>query len=148
MSVQNFGRVYQNSSTSKLIRLKSFFVFCKFPLLVKNMQKLYKGSTKVIGLNNTNKLVKLFYGDIFVGGENSKELETSLLTQKENGLLCIADYAREFLTAREEKVNLCFLFRTWKRLFRLTKTRLKLRRGSTVRTALPSKFRASATWNT
>lgn len=105
MSSQSFGRIYRDKSLSKLLRLKTFFIFCKYPTLVKNMQKLYRSSTKIIGTANTNKLVKIFYGDIFVGGENSKELESSLQQQKEYGLVCIADYAREFLTAQEEKVK-------------------------------------------
>lgn len=109
MSSQSFGRVYRDKSIGNLLRLKTFFLFCKYPILVQNMQKLYKGSSKIIGTANTNKLVKIFYGDIFVGGENSKELETSLKQQKDYGLLCIADYAREFLTAKEEKVSKIFL---------------------------------------
>ena len=110
MSSQSFGRVYRDKSISKLLRLKTFFMFCKYPILVQNMQKLYKGSTNIIGTTYTNKLVKIFYGDIFVGGENSKELETSLKQQKDYGLLCIADYAREFLTAKEEKVLIAFIY--------------------------------------
>jgi hypothetical protein len=106
MSSQLFGRIYGDKSISKLLRLKTFFLFCKYPLLVKNMQKLYRGSSRIIGTANTNKLVKVFYGDIFVGGENSKELEFSLKEQKDYGLLCIADYAREFLTTHEEKVSI------------------------------------------
>lgn len=98
------GRVYEHISTSKLLRLKSFFLFCKFPPFVKNMEKIYRMSSRVIGQKNLNKIIKLTYGDIFVGGETAEELEACLKEQKLDGLLGIADYAREFLKDEEENV--------------------------------------------
>jgi len=67
------------------------------------MNKLYKKSSSLLGINKTNKLIKFFYGDVFTGGENNTELKNSLLDLKEEGLISIADYAREFLTKEEEK---------------------------------------------
>jgi hypothetical protein len=98
-------RVYGALSMSKLIRLKSFFLFCKSELLVKNMQKLYNTSSSIIGHKATNKIIKSIYGDIFLGGETGKELSKSLYNLKDEGLISIADYARESLLKNEEKVN-------------------------------------------
>jgi hypothetical protein len=97
-----FGRVYQNYSTFKLLRLKSFFIICSFPVLIKNLGKIYSIMLKLLGSNITNNILKKTYGDIFVGGENTHELETSLIALKNEGLLTISDYAREFLTKEEE----------------------------------------------
>jgi hypothetical protein len=103
------GRVYKTLSTCKLLRLKSFFLFCKSKFLVANMQKIYNSSSKIIGQKTTNKFIKLIYGDIFLGGENASELSHSLNTLKNEGLLSIADYARESLLSHEEKVKELFI---------------------------------------
>jgi hypothetical protein len=100
------GRVYKTLSTCKLLRLKSFFLFCKSEFLVGNMQRFYGLSTKIIGQRNTNKLIKLIYGDIFLGGETVGELSKSLNSLKKEGLVSIADYARESLLLHEEKVSI------------------------------------------
>jgi hypothetical protein len=100
----NYGRIFNKYSVIKLIRLKTFFIYCKYPFLVKNMNKFYNISVGVLGHNLTNKLIKTVYGDIFLGGENSSELEVCLQELKNEGILGIGDYAREFLLANEENV--------------------------------------------
>jgi hypothetical protein len=96
------NRIYKNFPFSKLLRLKSFFIFCKFPFLVKKLSKLYNFGSRIVGQKNINKFINWTYGDIFIGGENAKELEKALWIQNQDGLISIADYAREFLTKQEE----------------------------------------------
>lgn len=103
--METYGKAFRSYKISSLLKLKSFFFICKYPTLVKNLGNMYNISNKTLGKNMTNNLIKYFYGDLFVGGENPKELEKSLKTQKEKGIICIADYAREFLHASEENVN-------------------------------------------
>jgi len=104
MEIVNYGKIYRNYSIANLIKLKSFLMICKYQVLVKNLGIFYSLSNKVLGKNITNNLIKYFYGDLFVGGENPFELEKSLKGLKNRGLICIADYAREFLEESEEKV--------------------------------------------
>ena len=104
MEIVNYGKIYRNYSFANLMKLKSFLTICKYPILVKNLGTVYKVSNTVLGKNITNNLIKYFYGELFVGGENSFELEKSLESLNKRGLICIADYAREFLDEKEEKV--------------------------------------------
>ncbi len=105
MSNFNYGRIFNKYSFGKLIRLKTFFIYCRFPFLVKNMSKFYNVSVGILGPNIMNNLIKQVYGDIFLGGENASELEVCLKELKNEGILGIADYAREFLLAKEENVT-------------------------------------------
>ena len=104
MEIVNFGKIYRNYSFANLMKLKSFLMICKYPVIVKNLGIFYSLSNKVLGKNITNNLIKFFYGELFVGGENPFELEKSLASLNKKGLICIADYAREFLEEKEEKV--------------------------------------------
>jgi len=105
MELANYGKIYRNYSFSNLLKLKSFLTICKYPLLVKNLGTFYKLSNSILGKGITNNLIKYFYGELFVGGENPFELEKSLGILNKRGLICIADYAREFLDEKEEKVK-------------------------------------------
>jgi hypothetical protein len=116
------GRVYETLSANKLLRLKSFFIFCKSKFLVRNMHCLYNASSNIIGQKATNKLIKLLYGDIFLGGETIKELSITLTDLKKEGLISIADYARESLLSHEEKVNVILTHRILKPLSNTSKT--------------------------
>lgn len=104
MELVNYGKIYRNYSFANLMKLKSFLMICKYPFLVRNLGSFYSVSNKVLGKNITNNLIKFFYGELFVGGENPFELEKSLIALNKRGLVCIADYAREFLEEKEEKV--------------------------------------------
>ena len=110
MNKHSYIRIYNNFSFSKLIRLKSFYMFCKLPILVKNMNKIYKYASIILGTKNTNSMIKIIYGDIFFGGEKALELKQRLEEIKNENLISIADYARESLLANEEKVIL-YLYR-------------------------------------
>lgn len=117
MELVNYGKIYRNYSFANLIKLKTFLIICKYPALVKNLGIFYSLSNKVLGKKITNNLIKFFYGELFVGGENTFELEKSLNLLNRKGLICIADYAREFLEEKEEKVfiylfNFFSFFRT------------------------------------
>ena len=114
MSSNGFGRVYKNYSFFKLLRLKTFFLICRFPLLTKNLHNIYSSMTKTIGPKLTNKLLKIIYGDIFIGGENFKELEICLREIKREGLTAITDYAREFLTKEEEITEIDNIIKVYK----------------------------------
>jgi hypothetical protein len=114
MNVFEFGRVYQSYSFFKLLRLKSFFLICRFPVLTKNLGKIYRSFTNIAGPRITNNLLKKVYGDIFIGGENLKELELSLLAVKQEGLSTITDYAREFLTKEEEITEIDKIIKVYK----------------------------------
>ena len=114
MNILEFGRVYQSYSFFKLMRLKSFFLICRFPLLTKNLGKIYRSFTKIAGPKITNKLLKGVYGDIFIGGENLKELELCLREVKKEGLFSITDYAREFLTKEEEITEIGKIIKVYK----------------------------------
>jgi len=103
--MEAYGKAFRSYNLSSLLKLKSFFFICKYPFLVNNLGNIYNLSNRTIGKNNTNSLIKFFYGELFVGGENSKELEKSLMSQKEKGIITIADYAREFLNSHEEDVK-------------------------------------------
>jgi hypothetical protein len=103
--MEAYGKAFRSYKFSSLMKLKTFFFICKYPILVKNLGNVYEYSNKIIGKNNTNSLIKFFYGDLFVGGENSKELEKTLKIQAKKGIMCIADYAREFLKSHEENVK-------------------------------------------
>jgi len=108
-----YGKIYRNYSFANLIKLKSFLMICKYPVLVRNLGTFYSISNNFLGKNITNNLIKIFYGELFVGGENGLELGKSLVGINKRGLLCIADYAREFLEENEEKV--CIInFKFWK----------------------------------
>lgn len=121
--MESYGKAFRSYKFSSLIKLKSFFFICKYPVLVNNLGNIYNLSNRVIGKNNTNSLIKFFYGDLFVGGENSKELQKSLTTQNKKGIICIADYAREFLNANEENVKIIiYFFRKLIKLSKLIKT--------------------------
>jgi hypothetical protein len=100
------GRVYKEFSTAKLLRLKSFFIFCRSKFLVKNMQKLYNTSSMILGQRLTNKLINFLYGDIFLGGETVSELTKTLKLLSSENLICIVDYARESLLPHEEQVRI------------------------------------------
>ena len=106
MSNFNYGRIYSKYSISKLLRLKTFFLYCRFPLLVHNMSRFYNIAVSFLGHKIVNKLCKSVYGDIFLGGESASELEKCLYELKSEGTLGIADYAREFLLSNEENVNI------------------------------------------
>ncbi len=108
MELINYGKIYRNYSFLNLLKLKSFLTICKFPILVKNLGNTYNLSNSILGKRLTNIIIKYFYGDLFVGGENSSELKKSLLKLNKKGLICIADYAREFLDEKEEKVTNIF----------------------------------------
>lgn len=108
MEIKNFGKIYRPYKFSSLLKLKTFLMICKHPLLVKNLGNFYRLSNKVLGKNITNRLIKFFYGELFVGGENSQELQQSLSIINKRGIYCIADYAREFLNDVEEKVIFYF----------------------------------------
>ena len=114
MNILEFGRVYQSYSFLKLLRLKSFFLICRFPFLTKNLGKIYRSFTKIAGPKITNKLLKGVYGDIFIGGENLKELELCLREVKKEGLFSITDYAREFLTKEEEITEIDKIIKVYK----------------------------------
>lgn len=103
MNSNIYGRIYKNFPLNKLLRLKMFFVMCRFPLFINNISILHSRMSNVLGTKFVNRCVKLFFGDIFIGGENSKELDTCISNLNKEGILCIADYAREFLTKEEEK---------------------------------------------
>jgi hypothetical protein len=102
--MESYGKPFRSYKFSSLIKLKTFFLICKYPKFVSNLGNIYNYSNKIIGKKNTNSLIKFFYGDLFVGGENSKELEKSIKSQAKKGIICIADYAREFLKSHEENV--------------------------------------------
>jgi proline dehydrogenase len=114
MNKMNLGKVYNDISTSKLIRLKSFFIICRFSFIIKNLNKIYSLSSKILGKNFTNNIIKHIYGDIFIGGENTKELEISLKELKREGLISISDFAREFLTKEEEVTEIDNIIKTYK----------------------------------
>jgi hypothetical protein len=114
MNIIQFGRVYENYSFFKLIRLKTFFLICRFPFLTKNLSNIYRAFTKVAGPRITNHFLKSIYGDIFIGGENIKELEICLREVKREGLLTITDYAREFLTKEEEATEIENIIKVYK----------------------------------
>ena len=107
--MKDYGKAFRSHKFDSLLKLKSFFFICKYPMLVNNLGNIYNLSNGVLGKNNTNSLIKFFYGGLFVGGENSKELERSLKVQNQKGIICIADYAREFLNANEENVKIYFI---------------------------------------
>ncbi len=96
-------KTYSHFPTWRLFRLKSFFLICRFPFLVNNLNKIYSVSSKILSSRFVNKFIKRFYGDIFVGGENTTELERTMKFLKQNDLIAIADYAKEFLSKEEEK---------------------------------------------
>jgi hypothetical protein len=104
MSNFNHGRIFTKYTFCKLLRLKTFFIYCRYPFLIKNMSNFYNMGTSILGSNIVNKIIKGVYGDIFLGGENASELEVCLKDLNNEGILGIADYAREFLLANEENV--------------------------------------------
>lgn len=114
MKIVEFGRVYQSYSIFKLLRLKSFFLICRFPLLTRNLSKIYSTFINLAGRRITNQLMKSIYGDIFIGGENIKELEMCLREVKREGLISITDYAREFLTKEEEVAEIENIIKVYK----------------------------------
>ena len=104
--MNTYGRIYEKFSFMKLLRLKSFFLTCRFPFVVSNLGRIYELSTKILGRRIVNNLIKNTYGDIFLAGENCKDLENLLKLIKKEGLISIADYAREFLTKEEEEKDI------------------------------------------
>jgi proline dehydrogenase len=112
--MNTYGRIYQNSSTCKLLRLKTFFLTCRFPFFVKNLNYMYVFSTKVLGKKITNSIIKHMYGDIFLAGETTAELEKGLQELKKEGLIGISDYAREFLTKEEERTEIDSIIEMYK----------------------------------
>lgn len=104
--MNSYGRIYKNASTCKLLRLKTFFITCRFPIFVKNLNNMYSFSCKVVGKKVTNGIIKHMYGDVFLAGETTSELEKSLQEIKKEGLIGISDYAREFLTKEEERLEI------------------------------------------
>jgi hypothetical protein len=101
--MDTYGRIYKNFSFIKLLRLKSFFLTCRFPFVVSNLGSIYQISTRVLGKKLVNGIIKTIYGDIFLAGENSRDLEKLLKQLNQQGVITIADYAREFLTKEEEE---------------------------------------------
>jgi proline dehydrogenase len=112
--MNTYGRIYQNMPIGKLLRLKTFFMTCRFQILIKNLNNLYTISSKVLGKKFTNNFIKYIYGDIFLAGESTKELEKCLSQLKIDGLSGISDYAREFLTIEEEKTEIDTIIKIYK----------------------------------
>ena len=91
-------RVYRLYSFSQLLRFKIFLRLVSFNVIVKNMRKIYSLSCRVLGNTITNKSVKVLFGDIFVGGENEKELVVRMKKLDKQGFFSISDYALEALS--------------------------------------------------
>ncbi len=101
----NHSRTFTKYTFCKLLRLKTFFIYCRYPFLIQNMSNFYNLGIKILGQRIVNKMIKGVYGDIFLGGEMASELELCLKDLKSEGIIGIADYAREFLLASEENVK-------------------------------------------
>ena len=95
------GRVYHSYSASQLLRFKIFLQLVKYKVVVKNMWIIYSYSCKILGNYITNKSVKILFGDIFVGGENEKELVVRMKMLDKQGFYSISDYALEALSKED-----------------------------------------------
>lgn len=96
------GRAYKKWSLSKLLRFKSFLFLTRFNFFVKNMRKIYFTSCKIFGSSFVNTVIDKVYGDLFIGGSDTKSLQVSLLSLKLQGFTSIADFALEFLEDDKE----------------------------------------------
>ena len=97
-------RPYSNYSLSMLFRIRSFFFYCSFPSLIRNSYKNYNRATRILGKKAVNRLIHAIYGDIFIGGENTTDLEKYTEKIKKCNMISVIQYALEFLTEEEEKV--------------------------------------------
>lgn len=100
------NRVYHLYSFSQLLRFKIFLRLVSFNVIVKNMRKIYSLSCRVLGNTITNKSVKVLFGDIFVGGENEKELVVRMKKLDQQGFFSISDYALEALSKEDNNLIL------------------------------------------
>jgi hypothetical protein len=101
---QNHINPYRNFKLPKLLRIKVFYLFCRFPFLVKNLKNIYDTSSMIIGQNKTNSFIKNFCCDIFTGGSNLKELEESVKDMQKSKVYLSLALCKEFLTKEEEHV--------------------------------------------
>ena len=98
-------RPYKNMNFRKLLRVKSFFFLCKFQPIIKNLKKIYDGSSSIIGTNYTNRMIKYMYCDFLTGGSNFQELDSTVNLMQSEGLYSSIGFCREFLTKDEEHVK-------------------------------------------
>jgi hypothetical protein len=99
-------RPYVNYSFTKLLRLKCFFFFCGIPQVIKNLNKIYTTSSRIIGQHNMNLLLKNMYCDFLTGGSDLDELDQTARIIHERGLYSSINYSREFLKKEEENVDI------------------------------------------